>query len=77
MKYYLPTLLKALGLGTRLSLMAGAVEMTAKIGMTVVEMWIIDRFGRKACLAGGGGVMAVAMLVSWRENHLLTRSRDG
>lgn len=63
MKYYLPTLLKALGLGTRLALMAGAVEMTAKIGMTVVEMWIIDRFGRKTCLAGGSVVMAVAMLV--------------
>lgn len=77
MKYYLPTLLKALGLGTRLALMAGAVEMTAKIGMTVIEMWIIDRFGRKACLAGGSGVMAVAMLVSWRRNHLFTCSRDG
>ncbi|OAA75977.1 ascus development protein [Akanthomyces lecanii RCEF 1005] len=64
MKYYLPTLLKALGLGTRLALMAGAVEMTAKIGMTVVEMWVIDRFGRKACLAGGSVVMAVAMLVN-------------
>lgn len=64
MKYYLPTLLKALGLSTRLALMAGAVEMTAKIGMTVVEMWIIDRFGRKTCLAGGSIIMAVAMLVS-------------
>ncbi|KAM3459911.1 hypothetical protein NHJ6243_006447 [Beauveria neobassiana] len=63
-KYYLPTLLKALGLGTRLALMAGAVEMTAKIGLTVVEMWIIDRFGRKACLAGGSVVMAVAMLIN-------------
>ena len=47
MKYYLPTLLKSLGLEYRLALTAGAVEMTAKIGMTVVEMWIIDRFGRR------------------------------
>ncbi len=72
MKYYLPTLLKAFGLGTRLALMAGAVEMTAKIGMTVVEMWIIDRFGRKTCLAGGSVVMAVAMLVSDRIRYALS-----
>lgn len=70
MKYYLPTLLKALGLSTRLALMAGAVEMTAKIGMTVVEMWIIDRIGRKACLAGGSAVMAIAMLVSHIRDDL-------
>lgn len=63
MKYYLPTLLKALGLEYRLALMAGAVEMTAKIGMTVVEMWVIDRFGRRACLVGGSLVMGIAMMV--------------
>ncbi|KAG6019545.1 hypothetical protein E4U19_007074, partial [Claviceps sp. Clav32 group G5] len=53
MKYYLPTLLEALGLEYRLALMAGAVEMTTKIGMTVVEMWVIDRFGRTGCLMVG------------------------
>lgn len=70
MKYYLPTLLKALGLGTRLALMAGAIEMTAKIGMTVVEMWVIDRFGRKVCLVGGSLVMGIGMLAS--RFHLFT-----
>ncbi|XWW99262.1 hypothetical protein V2A60_007271 [Cordyceps javanica] len=64
MKYYLPTLLKALGLETRLALMAGALEMTAKIGLTVIEMWIIDSFGRRACLSGGCAVMAFAMLIN-------------
>jgi MFS family permease len=64
MKYYLPTLLKGLGVGKRLALMAGAVEMTIKIGLTVVEMWLIDRFGRRACLVGGSLTMALAMLVS-------------
>lgn len=63
-KYYLPTLLRALGLSTRLALMAGAIEMTAKIGMTVVEMWAIDALGRRACLVGGCLVMGVSMLVS-------------
>ncbi|KAF5130326.1 Quinate permease [Metarhizium anisopliae] len=63
-KYYLPTLLKALGLEYRLALMAGAAEMTVKIAMTVVEMWAIDRFGRRACMTGGSLIMGVAMLVS-------------
>ncbi|KAK8143682.1 hypothetical protein G3M48_006884 [Beauveria asiatica] len=74
MKYYLPTLLKALGLNTRLALMAGAVEMTAKIGLTVVEMWIIDRFGRKTCLAGGSVVMAVAMLINGALPQIFPRN---
>jgi MFS family permease len=64
MKYYLPSLLKALGVGARLALMAGAAEMTLKIGMTVVEMWVIDRFGRRACLVGGSVVMGFAMLIN-------------
>ncbi|KAK3179288.1 hypothetical protein K4F52_009259 [Lecanicillium sp. MT-2017a] len=64
MKYYLPTLLEALGLQKQVALMAGAIEMTLKIGMTVVEMWIIDRFGRKACLVGGSLVMGSAMLIN-------------
>lgn len=63
MKYYLPSLLRALGVQTRLALMAGAVEMTIKIGLTVVEMWIIDRVGRRVCLVGGSVIMGVAMLV--------------
>lgn len=70
MKYYLPTLLKALGLSTRLALMAGALETTAKIGMTVIEMWLIDRFGRKVCLVSGSLVMGFAMLVSCFHHHL-------
>jgi hypothetical protein len=64
MKYYLPMLLKALGVPLRLALMAGAVEMTIKIGLTVLEMWVIDRFGRRVCLIGGSVIMGIAMLVS-------------
>lgn len=63
MKYYLPTLLRALGLSTQMALLVGALEVTLKISMTFVEMWLIDRFGRKACLIGGSVVMAIAMLV--------------
>lgn len=64
MKYYLPTLLKALGVDTQLALMAGAIEMTIKIGLTVLEMYFIDKFGRRACLVAGSAVMGVAMLIN-------------
>ena len=74
MKYYLPSLLAALGVEYKLALMAGAVEMTAKIGLTVVEMWLIDRIGRRSCLVGGSLIMGSAMLVRSRTLavHLLT-----
>jgi len=63
MKYYLPTLFAALGLGRRLALLAGGVESTLKIGCTLVEMAIIDRVGRRLTMVGGAVVMAVAMMV--------------
>ncbi|KJR84948.1 sugar transporter [Sporothrix schenckii 1099-18] len=64
MKYYLPTLFKALGLGTRLSLLAGGIESTLKIGCTVLEMLIIDRVGRRITLTVGAAVMSVALLIN-------------
>ncbi|CAK7218261.1 hypothetical protein SBRCBS47491_003450 [Sporothrix bragantina] len=64
MKYYLPTLFKALGLGTRLSLLAGGIESTLKIGCTVLEMLIIDRAGRRMTMTVGAAVMSVAMLIN-------------
>jgi hypothetical protein len=47
--------------------MAGAIEMTLKIGMTVVEMLIIDRLGRRLTLVFGCVAMALAMLVSFQR----------
>jgi hypothetical protein len=70
MKYYLPDLFKALGLGTRLSLLAGGIESTLKIGCTVVEMLVIDKAGRKLTLAAGAAVMTVALLVSTYSGHV-------
>jgi len=64
MKYYLPTLFKVLGLGTRLSLLAGGIESTLKIGCTVLDAMIIDRVGRRLTMAIGALVMAFAMAVS-------------
>ncbi|KAH9883417.1 general substrate transporter, partial [Xylariomycetidae sp. FL2044] len=51
MKYYLPTLFLKLGLSTR-------------IGMTVVEMLLIDRLGRRITLIAGTTAMGLGMLVS-------------
>ncbi|KAM7186636.1 putative quinate permease [Rhypophila sp. PSN 637] len=64
MKYYLPILFKALGLSPRTALLAGGIEMTLKIGCTVVEMLIIDNVGRRPTLTFGAAVMAFSMMVN-------------
>lgn len=64
MKYYLPTLLAGLGIGTRLALMAGAIEVTLKVGCSVLEMLVVDRWGRRGTLVIGCAAMAMGMLVS-------------
>ncbi len=64
MKYYLPTLFLALGLDRRLSLLAGGIESTLKIGCTILEALIIDKVGRRMTMAAGAGIMALGMLVS-------------
>lgn len=65
MKYYLPTLLGELGVPTRITLLIGGIESTVKIGMTIVEMLIIDKVGRRATLVAGSAAMSAGMLVSW------------
>ncbi|KAK3381986.1 general substrate transporter [Podospora didyma] len=64
MKYYLPALFRALGLSPRLSLLAGGIESTLKIGCTVLEMFIIDKAGRRLTLAVGAAVMAFALMIN-------------
>ncbi|EFQ36379.1 hypothetical protein CGRA01v4_13736 [Colletotrichum graminicola] len=63
-KYYLPYLLRSLGLSMETSVMVTAVEMTVKILFTVLEMFIIDRFGRRNSLAAGCAIMAVSLLIN-------------
>ncbi|KAI1373101.1 general substrate transporter [Hypoxylon crocopeplum] len=64
MKYYLPTLFAKLGLPTRVTLMAGGIESTLKIGMTVIEMMLIDRLGRRVTLTAGCVAMGLGMLIN-------------
>ncbi|RYP01744.1 hypothetical protein DL765_010835 [Monosporascus sp. GIB2] len=63
MKYYLPTLLAELGVSTRITLLIGGIESTLKIGMTIIDMFLIDRLGRRATLVGGCIAMASGMLI--------------
>ncbi|VBB79718.1 Putative transporter [Podospora comata] len=64
MKYYLPALFRALGLSHRASLLAGGVESTLKIGCNVLEMFIIDRVGRRLTLVIGAVIMAFSLLIN-------------
>jgi len=63
-KYYLPTVFLALGLSKDLSLMAGGIESTLKIGCSIIEMLIIDKLGRRRTLLLGSAIMSLSMLVS-------------
>jgi MFS family permease len=62
-KYYLPTIFTSLGLSKDLSLMASGIESTLKIGCTIMEMFLVDRVGRRGTLLMGAAIMSVAMLV--------------
>jgi Sugar (and other) transporter len=62
-KYYLPMLFQKLSLGYHLSLLISGIESTLKIGCTIIEMLIIDRFGRRITIIIGCVVMTLAMLV--------------
>ncbi|KAI0878611.1 general substrate transporter [Hypoxylon argillaceum] len=64
MKYYLPTLLEKLGLSTRIALLAGGIESTLKIAMTILEMMLIDRIGRRITLVSGTLAMGLALLIN-------------
>jgi len=63
-KYYLPTIFIALGLGKQLSLLASGIESSLKVGCTIIESLIIDRVGRRGTLLLGSVIMATALLGS-------------
>jgi len=64
MKYYLPSIFASLGIEHRLTLMIGGIESTLKIGCTIIEMFIIDRVGRRTTLVVGCVVMGIALLIN-------------
>jgi len=68
-KYYLPTVFLALGLSKDMSLMAGGIESTLKIGCTIIEMMIIDKVGRRGTLIIGSSIMCVSTVVCTWSVH--------
>ena len=63
MKYYLVPILMELGVNRPLALMMGGIESTLKIGCTVIEMFLIDRLGRRMTLIIGCLIMGAALAV--------------
>ncbi|KAF9728735.1 MFS monosaccharide transporter [Paraphaeosphaeria minitans] len=64
MKYYLPSIFMSLGIERRLTLMIGGIESTLKIGCTVIDTWLVDRFGRRPTLVASCLVMSLALLLN-------------
>jgi len=63
MKYYLPSIFMSLGIERKLTLMIGGIESTLKIGCTIIDTWLVDRFGRRLTLVVSCPVMSLALLV--------------
>ncbi|KAH8590174.1 general substrate transporter [Bisporella sp. PMI_857] len=64
MKYYLVPIFMELGVSRRISLMIGGIESTLKIGCTIMEMFLIDRLGRRVTLIVGCLVMGTALAIN-------------
>ncbi|KAF2799786.1 general substrate transporter [Melanomma pulvis-pyrius CBS 109.77] len=64
MKYYLPSIFMSLGIERKLTLMIGGIESTLKIGCTIIDTWLVDRFGRRLTLVISCLVMSVALLLN-------------
>ncbi|KAF2439456.1 general substrate transporter [Karstenula rhodostoma CBS 690.94] len=64
MKYYLPSIFMSLGIERKLTLMIGGIESTLKIGCTVIDTWLVDRFGRRLTLVASCLVMSLALLLN-------------
>ena len=64
MKYYLPSIFMTLGIERKLTLMIGGIESTLKIGCTIIDTWLVDRYGRRLTLVLSCFVMSMALLVS-------------
>ncbi|ORX93925.1 general substrate transporter [Clohesyomyces aquaticus] len=64
MKYYLPTIFMSLGIERKITLMIGGIESTLKIGCTIIDSYLVDRFGRRITLIGACIVMSLALLIN-------------
>lgn len=63
LKYYLPTVLMGLGVPRKTTLLIGGIELTIKIGFTIVDTWLVDHYGRRLTLVASCLVMSIALMV--------------
>ncbi|KAF2682891.1 general substrate transporter [Lentithecium fluviatile CBS 122367] len=64
MKYYLPSIFMSLGIERKLTLMIGGIESTLKIGCTIFDTWLVDRYGRRLTLVVSCFAMSVALMLN-------------
>ncbi|KAF2653620.1 general substrate transporter [Lophiostoma macrostomum CBS 122681] len=64
MKYYLPDIFMSLGIERKLTLMIGGIESTLKIGCTVFDSLLVDKFGRRLTLVVSCLVMSLCLLLN-------------
>jgi MFS family permease len=69
MKYYLPAIFKALGIERKVALMIGGIESTLKIGCTIVDSWLVDRYGRRLTLVVSCVIMSFSLFVYFSQHH--------
>lgn len=65
LKYYLPTILMGLGVPRKTTLLIGGIELTIKLGFTIIDTWVMDYYGRRLTLIVSCLVMSVALLVEF------------
>ncbi|KAF2264989.1 general substrate transporter [Lojkania enalia] len=64
MKYYLPTIFMKLGIERKTTLMVAGVETTMKIGCSIFDSWLVDRYGRRLTLVASCIVMSISLLLN-------------
>ncbi|KAF1849048.1 general substrate transporter [Cucurbitaria berberidis CBS 394.84] len=64
LKYYLPTVLMGLGVPRKTTLLIGGIELTFKIGFTIVDTWLVDHYGRSPTLVASCLVMGIALMLN-------------
>ncbi|KAH7346087.1 general substrate transporter [Pyrenochaeta sp. MPI-SDFR-AT-0127] len=64
LKYYLPTVLMGLGVPRKTTLLIGGIELTIKIGFTIIDTWLMDHYGRRLTLVISCLIMSFALLIN-------------
>ncbi|KAF2119415.1 general substrate transporter [Lophiotrema nucula] len=64
MKYYLPSIFMNLGIERKTTLAIAGIETTMKMGFTIFDSWLVDRYGRRPTLIISCLIMSVALLLN-------------